>query len=296
MVTRPDGVYCDLTCGGGGHLEYASQVLSSQALLIGIDRDSEAIAATGARLASIAQNLKLVEAEFGRFDEILADLGLKRVDGILLDLGVSSHQLDSPDRGFAYMSDGPLDMRMGIRGGLTAEQVINNYSQEELTALFRKYGEEKRASRAAAAICRERTKGKIETTRRLREILEPVFSKKEIYRSLARIFQAIRIEVNGELDQLREVLPKALDCLAVGGHLVVISYHSLEDRMVKRFMAEKAKGCICPPNFPVCVCGRQPELKILTKKAMKSSLEEIRENGRAKSARLRAAEKSGIEK
>jgi len=290
LITRGDGCYLDLTCGGGGHLKYLSGILSREAMLIGIDRDPEAIAAAREKLGRPQQNLKFINSTFGRLSEVMEELGIKQVDGILFDLGVSSHQIDSPRRGFSFMHDGPLDMRMGD-DVLNAETVVNTYSEKELALIFRKYGEERAASRAARVICRARQEKRIDSTERLREVLSPVLPPGSRNASLARLFQAIRIEVNRELEQLEKVLPLSLEYLAVGGRLVVISYHSLEDRMVKRFLAEKAKGCVCPKEFPVCVCGRKPEVKVLTKKVVKPSDEEIKNNSRARSARMRAAEK-----
>jgi len=293
LVTRPDGVYLDLTCGGGGHMKYLAGAVSREAILVGLDRDPEAISATSENLESIPQKKRLFNLSFARVDELPEAIGMQEVDGILLDLGLSSHQLDAPYRGFAFMQDGPLDMRMGKDSGAGAEEIINNYSERELTLLFKKYGEEKRARRAAVAIIRERTGERITGTGQLRRILEPLFPSRERNASLARIFQAIRIEVNDELGQLAGVLPKAVDFLRVGGRLVVIAYHSLEDRIVKRFIAEKVRGCTCPPDFPICVCGKKPSLKNLTRKAVRPGAAEIEQNPRAESARLRAAEKLG---
>jgi 16S rRNA (cytosine1402-N4)-methyltransferase len=293
LVTRPDGIYLDLTCGGGGHLKELSKALAPEAVLIGVDRDPEAIAATGSNLESIPQTLKLVESSFARLEEVIKVCGVTAFNGILLDLGVSSHQLDAGQRGFAFMLDGPLDMRMGKDSARTAEIIVNQYSEIELTRLFRDYGEEKRARKAAAAIGDARKKGRITTTGQLRQVLEPVLPYRELNASLARIFQAIRIEVNDELGQLAEVLPKAIEYLVPGGHMVVIAYHSLEDRLVKRLFASRAKGCTCPPQFPVCVCGQKPSAKILTRKAVRPDQDEITRNSRAKSARLRAIEKIG---
>lgn len=290
-MTRRDGVYLDLTCGGGGHLKQISEALSAGAVLVGVDRDPDAVAATREYLKSVPQTLTVVQDNFGRLDEVMETLGLNRVDGVFLDLGISSFQIDTAARGFSFMQDGPLDMRMDKSGPLMAEQVINEYPVEELVSLFRKYGEEKRSYQAARAIGRAREESRIETTGQLRQTLEPVLSPRNLNASLARIFQALRIVVNAELQQLEEVLPKAVDYLEVGGHLVVISYHSLEDRIVKHFIADRVKGCICPPEFPVCVCGIKPSLKALTRHPVKPSEEEIMSNSRAKSARLRAAEK-----
>lgn len=272
-------------------MRFLSDILSRKAALVGIDQDPEAVAATKKRLKLAPQKVDVINSPFIRFSAVLEDLGLKEVDGILLDLGLSSHQIDSPERGFSFMFDGPLDMRMDPDCKLTAEDVINNYPKEKLASIFKKYGEEKRGSRAAAVVCEQRKKRKIKTTSMLREVLEPVLSGRYLNASLARIFQAIRIEVNGELSQLREVLPVTLRYLATGGRLVVISYHSLEDRIVKRFMVENVRGCTCPKEFPVCVCGRKPLVRLIRRKVVRPSSEEIRENRRARSARLRVAEK-----
>lgn len=295
LVTRPDGIYVDLTCGGGGHLLQISQELSPEALLVGIDQDKKAMEMAQQNLESIPQRLQLLNIRFSALEEMADCMKFNEADGFLLDLGVSSYQIDTPDRGFSFIQDGPLDMRMGnpALNGLTAEKIVNKYSMKELTVLLKKYGEERRALSCAKAIIREREKKPIKTTFQLVDILRPVLPTRELNSSLARIFQALRIEVNDELDQLNRVLPQTLRFLRNGGHLAVISYHSLEDRIVKRFMAEKAKGCVCPPRMPVCACGRKPELKILTKKPVRPSNQEIESNTRARSAKLRAAEKIG---
>jgi len=291
IISRRDGCYLDLTCGGGGHLKYLSKILSRDAVLTGIDRDPEAVAAARNNLGQLPQKINIVNSTFERFDEVIGELGIKQVDGILFDLGISSHQVDAARRGFSFMQDGPLDMRMGFDDILSAETVINEYSEKELTVIFKKYGEERHSARAAGAIGRARANERIVNTHRLREILSPVLPAKTRNASLARLFQAVRIEVNRELEQLEKVLPLSLEYLAEGGRLVVISYHSLEDRLVKRFLAAKAKGCICPDNFPVCACGHKPEVKILTRKVIRPTDDEIKNNSRARSARLRAAEK-----
>ncbi len=291
LITCRDGVYFDLTCGGGGHLLGLSKHLDAQAELIGLDRDPEAIETARENLKSIKQNFKLINNIFARLDDVISDLGLTQADGFLFDLGVSSHQIDTPDRGFSFMSDGPLDMRMGTGAARTAAEIVNNYSEKELTALFKNYGEEKRAARAARAIANAREKNRLTTTGQLRKILEPVLAGRHLNASLARIFQAIRIEVNDELDQLKTALESAVEHLIPGGRVVVISYHSLEDRLVKRYFAAEAKGCICPPKTPMCVCGRKPSLKVLTRKVVVPSETEATQNPRSTSAKLRAAEK-----
>ncbi|MFH2035154.1 MAG: 16S rRNA (cytosine(1402)-N(4))-methyltransferase RsmH [Candidatus Zixiibacteriota bacterium] len=284
-------VVLDLTCGGGGHLKYFSDRLSKGATLIGIDRDIEAVTAAAKILKAAPQKIELVNNSFNRIDAVLEQLKIRKVNAILMDLGVSSHQIDKSDRGFSFMADGPLDMRMGADAELSAADVINQYSELKLTDIFRRYGEEKRAAVAAREICAARTRGKIETTSQLREILGRILSPRYLNASLARIFQAIRIEINQELDQLKETLPKALEYLSIGGRMAVISYHSLEDRTVKRFFTEEAKGCICPPKLPQCACGRMPTVKILTRKVVTPSDNEIKLNSRARSAKLRAVEK-----
>lgn len=291
LITRRDGLYVDLTLGGGGHLKHISGILSDKAVLVGVDRDPEAVAVAGKNLKRLPQKTKIINNTFDRLEMVMSELGSRKIDGILMDLGLSSHQVDSPGRGFSYMQNGPLDMRMGPDCEMTAEDIINDYSQEQLTLLFRKYGEEKRAGRAAAAVCKYRQEKRISTTALLRKVLEPILSPKYMSASLARIFQAVRIEVNRELTQLERVLPKALFFLGAGGRMVVISYHSLEDRVVKRFFAGEAKGCTCPNEFPVCVCGRTPSVKLLTKRVVKPSQDEAKKNSRARSAKLRAVEK-----
>lgn len=291
LITSRDGVYFDLTCGGGGHLLGLSGQLSGKARLIGLDRDPEAIEATRENLKSIKQKITLINNTFTRLDDVLSDLGLTRVDGFLFDLGISSHQIDAPGRGFSFMVDGPLDMRMGIGSARSAAEIINNWSEKELAALFRNYGEEKRAVPAARAIVAARQKERLTTTGQLRRILEPVLSGKHLNASLARIFQAIRIEVNDELGQLGRALALTVEYLVPGGRVVVISYHSLEDRLVKRYFAAEARGCVCPPKTPICVCGKKPSLEILTRKVVVPTEAEADENPRATSAKLRAAQK-----
>lgn len=291
LLGRPDGIYFDLTCGGGGHLKYLSHVLAPEAVLIGVDRDPEAVATARQQLNKVPQAVTIVHSTFSRLDNVLNELGVNQADGVLFDLGVSSHQIDTARRGFSFMQDGPLDMRMGPDSVMGAEAVINDYSERQLAEIFHRYGEEKRSRRAASAIVEARRHERITTTGQLRDILAPVLSPRYRTASLARIYQAIRIEINREMEELEQALPKALDCLASGGRLVAIAYHSLEDRMIKRFLADEAKGCICPPKLPVCVCGRTPRVKLLTRRVVKPSDTEIKANSRAASAKLRAAEK-----
>ncbi len=291
LITRRDGTYIDLTLGGGGHLKHISKVLSNKAVLVGVDRDPEAVAFSEKNLKRLPQKIKIINSNFDRLETVMKEIESRTIDGALIDQGLSSHQVDSPGRGFSYMHDGPLDMRMDPDCELTAEDIINDYSKEQLTQLFKKYGEEKRAGRAASVICAYRREKRINTTDQLRKVLEPALSPKYMSASLARIFQAVRTEVNQELTRLEKVLPQALSFLCCGGHLVVISYHSLEDRIVKRFFSSEAKGCICPDEFPVCVCGRKPSVKLLTRRVVRPSRDEMNKNSRARSAKLRAVEK-----
>jgi 16S rRNA (cytosine1402-N4)-methyltransferase len=293
LVTRPDGIYFDLTVGAGGDLKYLSQALAAEAFLVGVDRDPDAIRAARENLKSIPQRHEIVNSRFADLESVMRKVEVGKADGFILDLGVSSHQIDTARRGFGYMQDGPLDMRMSPDSNLTAETIINEYPEKELTVLFKKYGEEKRSRNIAAAIVKSRKSQRITGTGQLRQIIELSGDRRDMIGTLSRIFQALRIEVNGELEQLEQALPTALAALNPGGRIVVISYHSLEDRIVKRFFASEEKGCICPPNFPVCVCGRKPSLKIITKKVIRPSEDEIKSNSRAKAARLRAAEKIG---
>lgn len=291
LIGRADGVYVDLTCGGGGHLANLSRVLAPEAVLIGVDRDPDAVATARQQLNTVPQVVTIVQSTFDRIDDVIGELGHDAVDGVLFDLGVSSHQIDTAGRGFSFMHDGPLDMRMGPDVTMTAEEVVNNYSEHELARIFHRYGEEKRSRRAASAIVAARQRRRITTTGHLYEVLAPVMSPQYRTASLARIFQAIRIEINREMEQLEQALPKAVDCLAPGGRLVTIAYHSLEDRIIKRFLADEAKGCLCPPKLPVCVCGRTPRVRPLTRRVVTPTDEEINANSRATSAKLRAAEK-----
>jgi len=291
LITRRDGFYIDLTLGGGGYLKVISNILSDKAVLVGVDRDPEAVAYAEENLKQLPQKTTCVNSTFDRLEQLMIEMGSRKIDGVLMDLGVSSFQVDSAARGFSYLNNGPLDMRMGPDCEITGEDVINDYSRKQLTEIFKKYGEEKRASKVAGAVIKARQMNRITTTDQLRQIIEPVLSPKYLSASLSRIFQAIRIEVNRELSQLEIVLPQALACLREGGRMVVVSYHSLEDRIVKRFFAREAKGCTCPDDFPICVCGRKPSLKILTRHVVKPSPDELNINSRARSAKLRAVEK-----
>jgi 16S rRNA (cytosine1402-N4)-methyltransferase len=291
LITRRDGTYLDMTCGGGGHLKILSESLSKKAVLVGFDRDKEAVLVARKNLKGVPQVTKIINSRFSEIDRVAKDINLSKVDGIFFDLGVSSHQIDSSRRGFSFLQNGPLDMRMNLSDTLTAETVVNDYSTDRLIEIFRKYGEEKKARPIVLAIDKQRQKEKIDTTRKLQAVLKSAISGKDLNSTLARLFQAIRIEVNGELDELTKALPGAFNLLAPDGRFVCLSYHSLEDRIVKRFLRERAKGCTCPDNFPVCTCGKKPEAKILTKRVVRPKKDEVEANSRARSARLRAAQK-----
>lgn len=290
---RPDGVYVDGTLGRAGHsLEIAKRLTTGR--LIAIDRDKAALDAAPARLVGHMDKVTLVRGNFGDLRAILASLDVDGVDGMLFDLGVSSPQLDDGSRGFSYLQDAPLDMRMDQSAPLTARDVVNGWSQEELKRILWQYGEERYSGLIAAAIARERAQTPIETTGRLAEIIRdamPAKARREKQHPAKRSFQAIRIAVNDELGEVERLLDSALDALNPGGRLAVISFHSLEDRLVKTAYAGWAKGCTCPPDFPVCVCGKTPKVKLVGKRPIVADERELDENPRARSAKLRVAEK-----
>ena len=290
---RPDGIYVDGTLGGAGHAYHIAERLSA-GRLIGIDRDPVALEAAGKRLAPFAGRVTLVHSNFCRMEQVLEELGISGVDGILLDLGVSSPQLDDGSRGFSYMTDAPLDMRMDNGDVLTADTVVNTWSYEELKRILYDYGEERYAPAIAAAIVRRRENTPIRTTLELVDVIRsamPPAALREKQHPAKRTFQAIRIAVNDELNSVAKAMDAAIPCLNPGGRLAVITFHSLEDRIVKNAMAAAAKGCICPPEFPVCVCGRKPQVAVLTRKPIISGEEELERNPRARSAKLRICEK-----
>ncbi len=293
LAIRPDGVYVDGTLGGGGHSrEIASRLTTGH--LIGIDRDETALAAAGARLAPFMDRVTLVHSNFCEMDSVTRSLGYGGVDGVLLDLGVSSPQLDESSRGFSYMADAPLDMRMDRGDTLTAYQVVNEWSYEELKRILFDYGEERYAPLIAGAICRRREQKPISTTLELVDIIRgsvPPAALREKQHPAKRSFQAIRIAVNDELGAVSKAMEAAIPMLNPGGRLAVITFHSLEDRIVKSSMAEAARGCTCPPSFPVCVCGKKPKVKLLSRKPILPGAEELEENPRARSAKLRVCEK-----
>lgn len=290
---RPDGIYVDGTLGGAGHSSHiASKITTGR--LIGIDRDEVALTAAAERLAPYGDRVTLVHSNFCDIASVLARLGIGGVDGILLDLGVSSPQLDDGARGFSYMADAPLDMRMDHSEALTAAAVVNTWSYEELKRILYEYGEERYAPQIASAICKRREQAPIRTTLELVDIIRsamPPAALREKQHPAKRSFQAIRIAVNDELGAVSQVMRDAIPCLNPGGRLAVITFHSLEDRIVKNAMAEAAKGCTCPPSFPVCVCGKKPKVRLITRKPIVSGEEELARNPRARSAKLRICEK-----
>lgn len=291
---RPDGIYLDGTLGGAGHSSQIARRLTEGGRLIGVDRDRTALAAAKERLAPYADRVTLVHSNFAEIDAILDSLGIPAVDGMLFDLGVSSPQLDDASRGFSYMADAPLDMRMDKDDALTAGEVVNTWPQGELRRILYDYGEERYAPQIAAAICRARGKAPIETTLELVDIIRsamPAQALREKQHPAKRSFQAIRIAVNDELGAVSRMMQAAVGRLNPGGRLAVITFHSLEDRIVKSEMQQAARGCTCPPEFPVCVCGKKPLVKLVTRKPIVSGPAELEENPRARSAKLRVAEK-----
>ena len=287
---KPDGIYVDATTGGGGHSYLIASKLSKKGRLICFDRDDDALAAAGERLKEFS-NITFVKSNFENIYDVLHSMDITEIDGILFDLGVSSYQLDNAERGFSYMKDAPLDMRMDRSEGLSAYDVVNGYDRRELTRIISTYGEERFAPAIAAAIERNRP---IDTTLQLAEIIRnamPAAARREKQHPAKRTFQALRIEVNGELHAEEKAVSDAVKRMAKGGRIAVISFHSLEDRIVKQIFAKEAKGCTCPPDFPVCVCGNKPTLKLVTKGALVATDKEQTENPRARSAKLRVAEK-----
>lgn len=296
LCLRPDGKYIDCTVGGGGHSYHIAEQLRPElgGRLWGIDQDDSALLAAAERLAPFSDSVELVRDNFSNLQSIAAEHGIEHADGILLDLGVSSYQLDTPERGFSYIHDAPLDMRMDSRASLTAAQIVNTYGERELADIISRYGEERFARRIAARICEQREQKPIETTSQLADICREVIPAKLAVTSgnpAKRTFQAIRIAVNAELDVITPALRAAVDLLAPGGRLAVITFHSLEDRLVKTELASLSYGCTCPPDFPVCVCGHKPLVRLVTKKPICPGADELSDNPRSHSAKLRVAEK-----
>ncbi len=293
LIIKPDGIYVDGTMGGGGHSEAIVSKLSSSGRLIGIDRDTEALGAAKIRLEKF-QNVTYAHSNYKNIKTVLAENGIEKIDGAVLDLGVSSYQLDCRERGFSYMEDAPLDMRMNREDTKSAYDVINTYSESELTKIFYDYGEERFSKKVASIIADRRKDKPIETTLELVDIIKAAIPEKFRQKGshpAKRVFQAVRIEVNGELADLRNALDDFFDCLAPGGRLAVITFHSLEDRIVKTAFNEYATGCTCPKDFPICVCGKKPRGKVITRKPTLPSDEECEANKRSKSAKLRVVEK-----
>lgn len=293
LSIKPDGVYVDGTAGGGGHsFEIASRLTTGR--LIAIDQDADAIAAAGKRLEPFGDRVTLVRDNFSNLATVCQTLGVEKIDGLLLDLGVSSYQLDTAERGFSYMADAPLDMRMDKRAPLDAWRVVNEYSEAELKRILYEYGEERFSGRIAREIVNARTTKTIDTTGELVHVIIhaiPAAAREGGSHPAKRSFQAIRIEVNRELSVIAPAIDSAVNLLDEGGRIAILTFHSLEDRLVKQAFATAAKGCTCPRNFPVCVCGNKPKLKVITNKPLLPSEEELEENPRSHSAKLRVAER-----
>ena len=291
---KPDGIYVDATCGGGGHSYEIASRLGENGRLICIDQDSDALAAAGKRLAPFADRVTFAKSNFSKLADVLDGLGIDGIDGLLIDLGVSSYQLDTPERGFSYNSDAPLDMRMDKEAPLSAYEVVNGYSESEIRRILFDYGEESFAPKIASAIVNARAEKPIETTFELTDIIKSVMPKKLLkvgHHPAKKSFQAIRIEVNSELAVIPPVIESAIERMNKGGRIAILSFHSLEDRCVKQCYQKGAQGCTCPPDFPVCICGNKPKIAVITKKPMLPSKEELEVNHRSHSAKLRVAEK-----
>lgn len=291
---RPDGIYVDGTLGGGGHSFHICERLSEQGMLIGIDRDRDALEAAEKRLRGFSCRKYFVQSNYADIRTVLAEKGIEKIDGALLDIGVSSFQLDNAERGFSYMQDAPLDMRMNREDDLTAYDVVNSYDRDELTRIIREYGEERWASRIAAFIVRARAEKPVESTSELVELIKeaiPARARRSGPHPAKRTFQAIRIEVNDELGELSRAVDEYLDVMNPGGRLCIITFHSLEDRIVKQKLQKRADPCTCPPEFPVCVCGKKADIRKVTRKPIVAEASELDLNPRARSAKLRVCEK-----
>ncbi|MBQ2806823.1 MAG: 16S rRNA (cytosine(1402)-N(4))-methyltransferase RsmH [Clostridia bacterium] len=293
LCIKPDGIYIDGTAGGGGHSsEIASHLETGK--LIALDRDMSAVKAAGARLEKYGERAQVVHSNFSEMAQVCRQLGIEGVDGVLLDLGVSSYQLDTADRGFSYMADAPLDMRMNREDTLDAYTVVNTYTEQQLKKIIYDYGEERFAPRIAQRIVQEREKQPIRTTGELVNVIKaamPAAAKEGGHHPAKRTFQAIRIEVNGELSVIEPTIRDAVSLLKPGGRIAIITFHSLEDRLVKQTFASLASGCTCPRDFPVCVCGKKPLVDIISRKPVLPSEQELAINPRSRSAKLRVAQK-----
>ncbi len=288
LAIKPDGRYLDGTVGGGGHFRAIVAELGDGGVAVGIDRDADAIEHTRASLGTVAAHVVLAQAQYSSFDRILAENGIEGLDGALLDLGVSSHQLDTSDRGFSYLREGPLDLRMDRGRGITAAELVATYDVGALERVLRDYGEVINAPRMARVLHEAARQGRLQSTLDLRRCLEAEYGRLRP-KVLSKVFQGLRIAVNRELEELETFLGKIVDALRVGGRLVVIAYHSLEDRIVKQFMRDREGRCVCPPGLPICQCGRQRTVRRLHTSAIRPSPAEVGRNPRARSARLRAA-------
>ena len=291
---KPDGTYVDGTLGGGGHAALVCSRLSDKGRFIGIDQDKDAIAAATERLKEYQEKITIVRSNYEQIDSVLRNLDIEKVDGIYLDLGVSSYQLDTAERGFSYRADAPLDMRMDDRNPVTAADIVNDYTESQLFHMIKNYGEDRFAQNIAKHICKYRENKRIETTFELSDIISgaiPARVRATSGHPAKRTFQAIRIELNRELDVLEESIDKMIDSLSDGGRLCIITFHSLEDRIVKNKFRTAEKPCICPPEFPICTCGRKSKGKVITRKPILPSDQELAENSRSKSAKLRIFER-----
>ncbi len=295
---KPDGIYVDGTAGGAGHSSAIASRLES-GKLIAFDRDADAVRTASERLARFEERAEVVHSNYSEIKSVLYGKGIERIDGFLLDLGVSSYQLDCAERGFSYMADAPLDMRMDRRESVSAYDVVNGYSEQKLRQIFYEYGEEKFSASIAAAIVRARSQKPVERTLELAEIIKgaiPPAARNGGHHPAKRTFQAIRIEVNGELEIISSAIKDAVSLLNEGGRVAIITFHSLEDRIVKQTFADLSKGCTCPKSFPVCICGNKPSLRAVSKKPILPSEAELEENPRSRSAKLRVAERVNADK
>ena len=294
LAIRPDGVYVDGTAGGAGHSSVIASRLSENGRLLALDQDETAVAVATERLSVYGERARVIRSNFCDLDAVCKSLEIAHIDGLLLDLGVSSYQLDTAERGFSYQADALLDMRMDTRNPLTARTVVNEYSEDRIRRILFEYGEERFSSRIASNIIREREKAPIETTGELVEIIKrsiPSAARDGGHHPAKRSFQALRIEVNAELDVIAPAIRSAVRLLNPGGRIAIITFHSLEDRIVKQTFASLAEGCTCPKSFPVCVCGKRPEVKVISRKPILPSQKELEDNPRSRSAKLRVAEK-----
>ncbi|WP_296141030.1 16S rRNA (cytosine(1402)-N(4))-methyltransferase RsmH [uncultured Anaerococcus sp.] len=286
---KPDGIYVDLTLGKGGHSKRILENLSENGRLIALDQDKDALNAAKENLSDFS-NVSYLKSNFENIDKVLDDLGISKIDGALMDIGVSSYQIDNAERGFSYMHDGPLDMRMDTSNELTAEKIVNEYSLDELQKIFSNYGEERFSRTIARKIVETRDEQRIDTTFKLRDLINKSIRSNEAHPE-KRVFQALRIEVNRELEVLENTLDKIIDHLNVDGRLCVITFHSLEDRIVKNTFKELEKDCICPPGLPLCVCNHKAKIKIINKKPIIAGKKELKDNSRSKSAKLRVCQR-----